>query len=76
MRVVLFGASGTIGSALAKALKERGQEVIAVSRQSQEFQADMRDIESLRSVFKRIGSFDAVACAAGEVFARPCSPNR
>jgi NAD(P)-dependent dehydrogenase (short-subunit alcohol dehydrogenase family) len=71
MKVVLFGASGTIGKAVTNALKEKGHEVIGVSRNSDEYQADIRNIESLKALYKKVGSFDAVACAAGDVFPAP-----
>jgi len=71
MKVVLFGASGTIGSAVQKALEANGHEVIGITRKSGHFQADIQDIESLKAVYKKIRSFDHVACAAGDVFPAP-----
>src|ERR1700730_10827869 len=71
MKIILFGASGTIGTTVAQALQEKGHQVIGVSRKSGEFQADIRDIESLKALYKKIGTFDAVACAAGDVFPAP-----
>jgi NAD(P)-dependent dehydrogenase (short-subunit alcohol dehydrogenase family) len=71
MKVVLFGATGTIGSAVQKALEAKGHEVIGITRKSGQFQADMEDIESLKAVYTKIASFDHVACAAGDVFPAP-----
>jgi NAD(P)-dependent dehydrogenase (short-subunit alcohol dehydrogenase family) len=71
MNVVLFGATGTIGSAVQKALEAKGHEVIGITRKSGQFQADMEDIESLKAVYTKIASFDHVACAAGDVFPAP-----
>ena len=71
MKVVLFGASGTLGSAVQKALEVKGHEVIGITRKSGQFRADIQDIASLRAVYKQIGSFDHVACAAGDVFPAP-----
>lgn len=42
-----------------------------MSRKSSEFQADIQDIESIRAVYKKIGNFNAVACAAGDTFSAP-----
>ncbi|WP_242181741.1 short chain dehydrogenase [Saccharopolyspora soli] len=70
MRAVVIG-NGTIGAAVQKTLVEHGHEVVAVGRTSGEFQADISDIESMRNLFARIGSFDAVANAAGDVFPSP-----
>jgi len=71
MNVELFGASRTLGSAVQKALEVKGHEVIGITRKSGKFRADIQDIESLRAVYKQIGSFDHVACAAGDVFPAP-----
>jgi nucleoside-diphosphate-sugar epimerase len=68
MKVVLFGASGTIGSAVQKALEANGHEVIGITRKSGHFQADIQDTESLKAVYKKIRSLDHVACSAGDVF--------
>ena len=67
LKVVVIGASGTIGKEIGKALEEKGHEVIRVSRNSGDFQADIQDKASLESLFKKIGEFDAVANAAGGV---------
>jgi NAD(P)-dependent dehydrogenase (short-subunit alcohol dehydrogenase family) len=66
MKAIVIG-SGTIGSAVKKALEEKGHEVVSVGRKSGDFQANISDPESLKALFSRIGSFDAVANAAGEV---------
>ena len=71
MKVVVVGASGTIGKAIVKRMKELRHEVISVSRKSGDFHADISDKKSLEALFKNIGSFDAVAIAAGEVAAAP-----
>jgi hypothetical protein len=70
MRVVVIG-KGTIGSAVSKVLEQKGHEVVPVSRNSGEFRADISDSESLKALFSSIGSFDAVAKAAGDVFPGP-----
>ncbi|WP_127502845.1 short chain dehydrogenase [Actinoplanes solisilvae] len=69
MRVVVIG-TGTLGSALAEALYEAEHEVVRVSRSGDE-KADVTDRASLDDLFTRIGTFDAVACAAGDVFPGP-----
>jgi NAD(P)-dependent dehydrogenase (short-subunit alcohol dehydrogenase family) len=67
MRVIVIGR-GTIGSAVKNALAEMGHEVLSVSRTSGEHRADIADAESLKALFSGIGRFNAVACAAGDVF--------
>lgn len=70
-KIIIIGASGTIGKELSATLEKAGHQIIRVSRSSGEFQADISDIKSLQSLFKSIGSFDAVANAAGDVAALP-----
>lgn len=70
MRVIVFG-SGTIGKAVQATLSAAGHVAVPVGRQSGEFRADLSDIQSLRTLFARIGTFEAVACAAGDVFPGP-----
>jgi NAD(P)-dependent dehydrogenase (short-subunit alcohol dehydrogenase family) len=66
MKAIVIG-SGTIGTAVKKALEEKGHAVVTVGRKSGDHHADISDLESLKSLFSRIGSFDAVANAAGDV---------
>jgi NAD(P)-dependent dehydrogenase (short-subunit alcohol dehydrogenase family) len=70
VRAIVVG-TGTIGAAVKKVLQEHGHDVATVGRASGDFKADISDIESLRSLFATIGSFDAVANAAGDVFPAP-----
>jgi len=69
--IIVTGASGTIGKELSKHLEQAGHKVIRVSRSSGDYQADIADINSLETLFKSIGNFDAVANAAGDVAALP-----
>lgn len=70
MKIVLFG-TGAIGSAVKDVLVEQGHEVVTVGRKSGDRQADMTDIASLTALFRDLGTFHAVASAAGEVFGAP-----
>jgi NAD(P)-dependent dehydrogenase (short-subunit alcohol dehydrogenase family) len=64
MRVLLVGATGTIGRAVAAALGER-HEVIAVSRSSGAHRADIEDAASIARLYGAVGPVDAVVCTAG-----------
>jgi NAD(P)-dependent dehydrogenase (short-subunit alcohol dehydrogenase family) len=66
MKAIVIG-TGTIGSVVKRALEEKGHEAVSVGRKSGDYQADISDPESLKALFSRIGPFDAVASAAGEV---------
>lgn len=48
MKAIVIG-SGTIGSAVRKALEEKGHEVVSVGRKSGDYQADISDPESLKT---------------------------
>ncbi|MFJ2296990.1 short chain dehydrogenase [Streptomyces sp. NPDC087894] len=70
MRVVVVG-SGTLGRAVQQKLRDHGHEVVSVGRKSGDSQADISDRTSLVALFAGLGSFEAVACAAGDVFPGP-----
>jgi len=66
MKILLIGASGTVGSAVKAELSQR-HEVISIGRKSGEFQVDISDSASIRKLFEQTGKFDALICAAGSV---------
>jgi NAD(P)-dependent dehydrogenase (short-subunit alcohol dehydrogenase family) len=66
LKIILVGASGTIGQAVERELAER-HEVIRVGRNSGDYQVDIRDVASIRQLFQNIGSFDALVAATGSV---------
>lgn len=76
MKILVIGATGTIGSALVKSLKEESNhtdiEVITVGRgtnpehvKNLDFTADFEELASIESVFKKLGPVDAVVNFAG-----------
>jgi NAD(P)-dependent dehydrogenase (short-subunit alcohol dehydrogenase family) len=65
MRVLLIGATGTIGEAIAEALAGR-HDLIPASRHKAHEQVDIADPASIRALYARVGRVDAVVCAAGE----------
>jgi len=64
MKVLLVGATGTIGQAIDELLQRQGHEVITVSRKSSP-SVNIRSKEGIVDLFKNIGVVDAVICAAG-----------
>jgi NAD(P)-dependent dehydrogenase (short-subunit alcohol dehydrogenase family) len=70
MKIVVIGASGTIGSALVKLLKQKHQ-VIAVSRSAGDHRADITDKASLEAALGAIGKVDAIVSAAGGAVFKP-----
>jgi NAD(P)-dependent dehydrogenase (short-subunit alcohol dehydrogenase family) len=64
MRVIVIGATGTIGKAIVQALIPR-HEVVAVSRHG-EHQVNLEDPKSIDQMYRALGRVEAVICAAGE----------
>ncbi|MDI3206579.1 short chain dehydrogenase [Pseudomonas shahriarae] len=60
MKILLIGASGTVGSAVKAELSQR-HEVISIGRTRGDFHVDISDSASIRRLF------DALVCAAGSV---------
>ncbi|HWY26265.1 MAG TPA: short chain dehydrogenase [Nevskia sp.] len=65
MKILLVGASGTLGSAVAKELGQR-HEILAAGRNGR-FKVDITDNAAIRKLFAQTGKVDAIACAAGKV---------
>ncbi|MEO8490992.1 short chain dehydrogenase [Pseudomonas sp.] len=66
MKILLIGASGAVGSAVKAELAQR-HEVISIGRSSGDFQVDISDSASIRTLFEQTGRFDALVCTAGSV---------
>ena len=73
MKIVLIGANGKIGELVQTAIAGAGHEIVKVGRKSGDFQVDIESRESIRQLYQVVGSFDAVAVAAGEVVFAPLS---
>ena len=65
MKIILIGANGTIGELVQTAMAGAGHEIVKVGRKSGDFQVDIESRESIRQLYQVVGSFDAVAVAAG-----------
>jgi NAD(P)-dependent dehydrogenase (short-subunit alcohol dehydrogenase family) len=70
MKVVIIGATGTIGSAIATALRGT-HEVVAISRSAGDHRADILDKASIEKALAAIGKVDAIVCAAGGAVFKP-----
>src|ERR1700694_2476420 len=73
MKIILIGPNGKIGELVQKALAGAGHEMVKVGRKSGDFQVEIENRESVRKLYQAVGSFDAVAIAAGEVAFAPLS---
>ena len=70
MKIVVIGATGTIGGAVVKLLRQRHQ-VIAVSRSSGDYRADITNKASIETALRAIGKVDAIVSAAGSAVFKP-----
>ncbi len=66
MRILVVGATGTIGRAVVAELEPR-HEVIRAGRGSADVTIDITDVQSIRSAFRSVDRIDAVVSAAGHV---------
>ena len=66
MRVLIVGASGTIGRAVVAELGQR-HEVVTAGRNSGDIRLDITDSESIRAAYADAGPLDAVVSTAGTV---------
>jgi NAD(P)-dependent dehydrogenase (short-subunit alcohol dehydrogenase family) len=64
MKVVVIGATGTIGKAVADALAKRGHDVIRASRKS-EVRVDIENSMTVHALFNLVKDADAVVTCAG-----------
>jgi len=64
MKVIVIGATGTIGSAVVRAIGDRHW-VIPASFSKSAVKVDISDMTSLTNMFETTGRVDGVICAAG-----------
>lgn len=66
MKILVVGASGTIGRFVVGALQPR-HEIVKAGSKSGDVQVDIRDAASIRKMFDQVGKVDAVISTAGKV---------
>jgi len=64
MKIVVIGATGTIGKAVADALAKR-HNVVRVGNKKGDYQVDLASSDSIKKLLRAVAPFDAVVCAAG-----------
>ena len=70
MKIIIVGATGTIGKHIARSL-EKEHEIIRVGSKSGDIQADITSPTSIENLFKQVGPFDALVSAAGDAWFGP-----
>ena len=64
MKIVIVGATGTLGKVVTEDL-EKDHEIIKVGSSSGDIQADITSSEAITNMYKEIGSFDALVSTTG-----------
>jgi NAD(P)-dependent dehydrogenase (short-subunit alcohol dehydrogenase family) len=70
MKIILVGASGTMGTHLSKAF-EKEHEIVKAGSKSGDVLVDITSTESIENMFKQVGSFDALISTAGPTHVGP-----
>ena len=66
MKIILLGASGTLGQAIDRELQAR-HEIVRVGHRSGDYQVDITRPDSIRQLFEHTGPFDALVSATGKL---------
>jgi len=70
MKIIVVGATGTIGKEVVRALSGR-HEVVGVSRKSEGVSVDIGEPASIKAMYEKIGPVDAVVSTAGSAAFKP-----
>jgi len=70
MKIIIVGASGTMGKHLSAAF-EKEHEVITAASKGCDPQVDITSTESIENMYKKAGPFDALISTAGPTFVGP-----
>jgi NAD(P)-dependent dehydrogenase (short-subunit alcohol dehydrogenase family) len=70
MKIIIIGATGTIGKHVVKAL-ENGNEIIKVGSKSGDYQVNISDTQSIKNLFEQVGKFDALISTTGDAHFGP-----
>ena len=65
MKIIIIGATGTIGSKVVEKLENRGHEVIKVGSKTGDYQLDITSPKEIEEMYKSITDVDAVVSATG-----------
>jgi NAD(P)-dependent dehydrogenase (short-subunit alcohol dehydrogenase family) len=70
MKIIIVGASGTMGKHLTAALKTE-HEVITAATTGCDVEVDITSTESIENMYKQVGPFDALISTAGPTYVGP-----
>lgn len=72
MKIIIVGATGTMGTHLVKAL-ENEHEIVKVATMGGDIDTDITSTDSIEKMFQQVGTFDALISTAGPTFVGPWS---
>lgn len=72
MKIIVIGASGTIGRAVIKELEQQ-HEIIHAGRNGRDVTVDLTSVDSIKSMYQQVGKVDAVISATGSAHFGPVS---
>ena len=70
MKIVIVGATGTMGKHLVSVF-EKEHEIVRVASKGGDIQTDITSTASIENLFKQTGSFDALISTAGPTYVGP-----
>lgn len=70
MKIIIVGASGTMGTHLSEAFGKE-HEIVKADRTTGDIMVDITSPESIEEMFKKVGPFDALVSTAGPTFVGP-----
>jgi NAD(P)-dependent dehydrogenase (short-subunit alcohol dehydrogenase family) len=70
MKIIVIGATGTVGSEVVKALSLNKHEIVRASR-SGDVKVNLDDAASIRAMFEKVRDVDAVVSCAGNAAFKP-----
>jgi NAD(P)-dependent dehydrogenase (short-subunit alcohol dehydrogenase family) len=66
MKIIVIGATGTLGKSIVEELGGR-HEIVSAGRNDADVKVDITKLDSIKAMYVQVGKFDAVICAAGNV---------
>ena len=70
MKIIIVGASGTMGQHLTTAFSKE-HEIVTAATEGCDVQVDITSTASIENMFKQVGAFDALISTAGPTFVGP-----
>jgi dTDP-4-dehydrorhamnose reductase len=67
VKILLIGASGTLGQKVNSALSGPGRQAVRIGRKAGDVLADFAAPKGMAAIYEKLKPFDAVAIAAGDV---------